>query len=149
MDADISWMRETLKRLEFDIKILRGELEDLREQIEQLRVNSARVTTDGTTGGTPDGTLQKYKFEPLPPLPPFDDTSDISFRDWRRTMAHNLMVEGDSIGSKKDQWIWVWTNLGPQAQNTTASYFLRQGPASDYDVADFLDYLASIYENHY
>jgi hypothetical protein len=84
------------------------------------------------------------KRHPLPTGPPFNGDPKI-FRAWRLTMSHILEVDEPFIGDYRNQWVWIWNNLGPKVQDEVQEFYVIEGPRVGYEPSKFLDYLESRY----
>jgi hypothetical protein len=71
--------------------------------------------------------------------------SDNKFENWRRAIVNELLVNGGVIGSKRDQWVWIWDTLSEKTQSDLALYFVKGGPDGDYDPAKLLEHLSEKY----
>jgi hypothetical protein len=105
----------------------KAEINALKKELEALRAE--RQTTGKST------------IKPAPDLPPLDYKGTVDFREWKRTIAHNVMVKGDSIGSHKDQWVWIWSHLAAEVQRDLAVFFLGGGEKRKYHPGNFLEEL--------
>jgi DNA repair exonuclease SbcCD ATPase subunit len=129
--AELEALRAELKDVntkhQAEVKTLQTELEALRAQVKDLR--------------TKDQAVKASNVQPLPAKPPYDNCQGHNFDEWKHVMVHNLMVLGDSLGSKHDKWIWLWSNMSQHLQSKVAMEFAKGGPLRNFDVADFLEYL--------
>ncbi|KAL2115094.1 hypothetical protein VTJ04DRAFT_10757 [Mycothermus thermophilus] len=134
-----------VKNLQTELETLRGELEDVNTK-HQTKVKTLQTELEALRGEvkdlhTKDQAVKASNIQPLPAKPPYDNCQGHNFNEWQHVMVHNLMVLGDSLGSKHDKWVWLWSNMSQHLQSKVAMEFVKGGPERNFDVVDFLEYL--------
>jgi hypothetical protein len=135
-----------------------SEREAMRTQIRALQENVASLQT------TPTNTPQSPTPPPLPaftvtppsppgrlkgkatlPDPPRFDGTRKKFRTWKQEMESKLETDGLAIGSKRDQFAYIFARLTDVPQAMSAAYYDHSKRTSATDPLGFLSYLSSCY----
>ncbi|KAL2115097.1 hypothetical protein VTJ04DRAFT_10760 [Mycothermus thermophilus] len=85
------------------------------------------------------------KRHPLRTGPRFNGDAKL-FHAWRVTMSLILEADEPFIEDYRNQWVWIWNNLGPNVQGEVHEFYVVDKPRVGYDPSKFLDYLESRYE---
>jgi hypothetical protein len=81
--------------------------------------------------------------KPLPTGQPFSGDKR-SFPAWKITMEHRLKADAEFIGGPRDQFVYIWSNLGPAVQMATALYYQEEG-IHQWNPLGFIEYLEFSY----
>ena len=95
-----------------------------------------------TTPPSPPGQTKKKMTLPDPPR--FDGTRK-KFRTWKQEMEGKLETDGLAIGTKRDQFAYVFTRLTDVPQAMSAAYYDHSKQTGATDPLRFLSYLSSCY----
>jgi hypothetical protein len=131
--------------------------EEMRSQIRHLQATvltstptseptamSETVRNDTSHGtGVNDRTPAKRK--PTLPDPQRFDGSRKKFRAWQLEMQSKLRVDGAAIGSRADQFAYIFARLDQIPQSMAAAFFERGGTDGRFDPDLFMQYLISCY----
>jgi len=71
----------------------------------------------------------KARRKPLPIGPPFNGDK-AHFEAWKITITHKLIADQEFIGGAREQFAFIWANLGPKAQETVAPYYQVRGQST-------------------
>jgi len=112
---------------------------DLTREVEILRAERASSL---------DPSTQTARRKPLPTGPPFDGNKAY-YKAWALTIAHKLTSDAAFIGSPRDQYALIWTNLAPNVQREVSATYEKGGPNRDFDPEAFLGYLRFCYEDNH
>jgi Skp family chaperone for outer membrane proteins len=124
-------MEEMRQKHEAEIKALRDELKALRGEV-QSRFAEGQ-------------SLQESESKALPEVSRHFSGYGSQFNSWAREIANCLINHGDSFRSKKEQWVWIWNQLGSHVQSELAAYFAKGGLNGDYNAGELIDYIHKQY----
>ncbi|KAJ6436266.1 ectomycorrhiza-upregulated zf-MYND domain-containing protein [Purpureocillium lavendulum] len=147
---------------------LQARLDDEREAVQtQIRALQSTIATPLYTPQPPatssaetiplepgrDNQVEHYdeptrpwrKTRPTLQDPPRYEGARAKFRAWLSEMRNKLRVDGTVIGSKADQFAYVYSRLGGAPQQMTIAFVEAGGKGGAYDPDDYLRYLEECY----
>lgn len=98
----------------------------------------------GVTVTPPSPPGQTKKKATLPDPPRFDGTRK-KFRTWKQEMESKLETDGPAIGTRRDQFAYIFARLTDVPQAMSAAYYDHSKQTGATDPSRFLSYLSSCY----
>lgn len=141
---------EAIERERFFAEEIRRVREEAHRQIQIVREEAASLVAEAredmlaTRYGS--GAEPTLKRKPLA-NPALYDGDGASFAAWKQALAYKIERDEAFIGNRRDKWEFVWASLAATAQNVVRSFYELGGTRGDYDPADFLNYLATTFDN--
>lgn len=96
---------------------------------------------------SPESAIVKKK-STLPDPPRFEGTRS-EFRPWLSEMKNKLRVDGPVLGSRPDQFAYIYARLGGTPQRMTIAYVEAKGNNGESDPDHYLQYLEECYGDRY
>lgn len=90
--------------------------------------------------------LSAAERKPIPMGEPFNGNKP-SFQAWMVSMRHKLDVDKKFIGGRREQFAFIWANLGAQVRDNMAAFFARGGYQGQFDPDEFMRYLEFCYKD--
>ncbi len=149
----MSQMTEQIQNLRTERELDRDATRD-QIRLLQERLTSSRPTplsTDPDCGAEPlngpDRTFDAptRKTRPTLPDPPKFEGARFKFRAWLSEMKNKLRVDGCVIGSRADQFAYIYARLGGAPQQMTIAYVEAGGRGGDSNPDQYLQYLEECY----
>jgi hypothetical protein len=129
----------------------RLQIQVLQENIASLRATPATTPQTPTPPAFPGVTLtppsppgQTKKKATLPDPPRFDGNRK-KFRTWKQEIESKLETDGPAIGTKRDQFAYIFARLTDIPQAMAAAYYDLCKQTSATEPSEFLRYLSSCY----
>ncbi|KAK4236642.1 hypothetical protein C8A03DRAFT_16726, partial [Achaetomium macrosporum] len=89
----------------------------------------------------------RTKKRPTLPDPPRFDGVRRKFRTWKQEMESKLETDGPAIGTKRDQFAYVFARLGDGPQAMAAAYYEHCKQNETTEPIELLEYLSSCYSD--
>lgn len=137
----------------------RTQIRILQENLASLQATPSGITPQPASPTDPSQRAPTPPQDPLPqqalpaqvkkkmtlPDPPRFDGTRKKFRTWKQEMESKLETDGPAIGTKRDQFSYIFARLAEGPQAMSAAYFDHHKRNGTTEPAEFLQYLSSCF----
>jgi Zinc knuckle len=140
-----AWAQALFQQMHQTLADQAAQIQKLQEERNQLQSPAQTPTITLSPPVEPVTIPTGRKKRSTLPEPPKFNGKRTTFRAWLLEMNNKLRVDGEAIGSRSDQFAYVFSRLEKTAQNMTIAFVEKGGSGGAYNPQEYLDYLDNCY----
>lgn len=145
IEAPPAWAQALFQQMHQTLADQAVQIKKLQEERSQAQSPAQTPTITLSPPAEPVVMPTDRKKRPTLPDPPKFDGKKTTFRAWLLEMRNKLQVDGEALGSRSDQFAYIYSRLEKIPQNMTIVFVESGGSGGTYNPQEYLDYLNNCY----